>query len=76
MNPSLPAKSRRTLKRGHALTYVGLVLFTIVLYVRPAEFYPSPLTASMALIVALVTLAFSYQPSFRWKAHLLRVRPK
>jgi O-antigen ligase len=46
------------LKRGHALTYVGLVLFTIVLYVRPAEFYPSPLTASMALIVALATLGF------------------
>jgi hypothetical protein len=58
MIPSPPAKSKWTLKRGHALTYVGLVLFTIVLYVRPAEFYPSPLTASMALIVALATLGF------------------
>jgi O-antigen ligase len=46
------------LKRGHALSYAGLVLFTIILYVRPAEMYPSPLTASLALIVALATLAF------------------
>jgi len=47
-----------TLKRGHALSYAGLVLFTIVLYVRPAELYPSRLTASIALIVALATLGF------------------
>ncbi len=46
------------LKRGHALSYAGLVLFTVVLYARPAEFYPSQLTASIALIVALATLAF------------------
>ena len=29
-----------------------------MLYVRPAEFYPSPLTASLALVVGLATLAF------------------
>ena len=46
------------LKRSHALSYTGLVLFTVVLYARPAEFYPSQLTASIALIVALATLAF------------------
>ncbi len=46
------------LKRGHGLSYAGLVLFTIVLYARPAELYPSPLTASLALIIALVTIAF------------------
>jgi hypothetical protein len=33
------------------------MLFTIILYVRPAEIYPSPLTSSLALIVALATLA-------------------
>jgi O-antigen ligase len=37
---------------------VALFLFTAVLYARPSEFYPSPLTASIALIVGLVTLAF------------------
>lgn len=46
------------LKRGHGLTYAALFLFTVVLYARPAEFYPSPLTASLALIVALATLGF------------------
>jgi putative inorganic carbon (HCO3(-)) transporter len=46
------------LKRGHGLTYAGLFLFTVVLYVRPSEFSPSPLAASMALIVALMTMCF------------------
>jgi O-antigen ligase len=45
------------LRRGHTLTYVALFLFTVILYARPAEFYPSPLTASIALIVGLLTLA-------------------
>ena len=34
------------------------MLFTIILYVRPADIYPSPLTASLALIIALATLGF------------------
>lgn len=56
--PQLPIKNKWRLKRGHGLTYAGLVLFTVVLYARPAEFYPSRLTASLALIVALATLGF------------------
>jgi O-antigen ligase len=44
-------------RRGHALTYAALFLFTVILYARPAELYPSPLTASIALIVGLLTLA-------------------
>jgi O-antigen ligase len=44
------------LRRGHALTYAALFLFTVILYARPAEFYPSPLTQSLAFIVGLVTL--------------------
>ena len=56
--PQRSSKGKWTLKRGHALSYAGLVLFTVVLYARPAEFYPSRLTASMALIVALATLSF------------------
>ena len=46
------------MKRGHALSYAGVFLFTIVLYARPAEFYPSRLTASLALMIALATLSF------------------
>jgi len=45
------------LKRGHALTYAALFLFTIILYARPSEFYPSPVTASIALIVGVITLS-------------------
>ena len=44
------------LRRGHGLTYAALFLFTVILYARPAEFYPSPLTQSLAYIVGLITL--------------------
>ena len=44
------------LRRGHGFTFAGLFLFTVVLYARPAEFYPSPLTASIALIIGSLTL--------------------
>ena len=37
------------LKHGHFFSFVALFLFTLILYTRPAEFYPSPLTASIAL---------------------------
>lgn len=49
--------NRWKLKRGHALTYAALFLFTIILYARPAEFYPSRWTASIAFIVGIITLA-------------------
>lgn len=44
------------LKSGHSLTYLALFLFTVVLYARPAESYPSPLTASMAFIIGALCL--------------------
>jgi len=46
------------LKRGHLFSFATLFLFTIVLYGRPAEFYPSVWTNSLALIVGIVTLLF------------------
>jgi len=51
-----PFSEKTILKHGHGLTYAALFLFTVVLYARPAEFYPSPLTASIALVVGLLTL--------------------
>lgn len=63
------------LRRGHALTYAALFLFTIILYARPAEFYPSPLTASIALIVGLLTLAI-YFPSQLALESTLSARPR
>ena len=46
------------LKHGHAFSYAALFLFTAILYARPAEFYPSALTASIALLVGVATLGF------------------
>ncbi len=48
---------RTFLKRGHTLSFAALFLFTLVLYARPAEFYPSAATKSLALIIGVVTLA-------------------
>ena len=45
------------LKRGHVLSFTALFIFTIVLYGRPAEFYPSVWTNSLALIIGVITLA-------------------
>jgi len=45
------------LKRGHAFSFALLFLFTAVLYARPAEFYPSAATRSLALIIGIITLA-------------------
>lgn len=56
------ARHKFALKRGHALTFVAIFLFTIILYARPAEFYPSPLTASIAFYIGVVVLA-CYVPS-------------
>jgi O-antigen ligase len=46
------------LKHGHAFSYGALFLFTLILYARPAEFHPSRLTASIALLVGIATLGF------------------
>ena len=45
------------LKLGHVFSYAALFLFTVTLYARPAEFYPSALTASIALVIGITTLA-------------------
>lgn len=44
------------LRRGHGLTYASLFLFTVVLYLRPSELYPSALTASIAFVIGTFTL--------------------
>lgn len=45
-------------KRGHALSYIGIFLFTFVLYFRPYELIPAlSAFSSMAMVLALMTLA-------------------
>ena len=61
---TLPRKNETLLlKKGHALTYAGLFLFTTVLYFRPYELIPALAGVSyIALGCALFTIA-AYAPS-------------
>ena len=56
IHSELNGASKTHLKRGHVFSFAMLWLFTLLLYARPGEFYPSALTASIALIVGLITL--------------------
>ena len=60
---TLPAQSTASqtktaiIKRGHAISFVGLMLFTALVYFRPYEIFPSlKWTASGAFWIALATL--------------------
>ena len=50
-NLGLPQNSQK-------MAFAFLFLFTIVLYARPSEFYPSPFTRPIALILGIITIAF------------------
>src|SRR5437588_399999 len=53
----------QVLKHGHAISFVGLVIFTLLLDFRPYELFPELAWAkSSAFWVALLTLIF-YLPS-------------
>ena len=76
LTPALQVNSSATfLKHGHAFSYAALFLFTLILYARPAEFYPSPLTASIALLVAIATLGFYIPTQFSLEG-TLTARPR
>lgn len=45
------------LRRGHSLTFLCLFAFTILLYLRPSEIYPSALTNNITFVVGMITLA-------------------
>ena len=53
---SVATPPKPILQRGHVLSFAALFLFTIVLYARPAEFYPSVWTNSLALAIGVLTL--------------------
>ncbi len=59
--PSSPPKEQRSElwigRRGHSLSFVGLVIFTFLVYIRPYELSPSLFWLSKgALITAIATL--------------------
>lgn len=56
--PKSWATERWITKRGHAVSYAGLFVFTFLVYFRPYELFPSLAWLSKsAFVVALITLA-------------------
>jgi putative inorganic carbon (HCO3(-)) transporter len=69
-------KQSGLLKRGHALSYLGLFLFTTILYFRPYELIPALSDfSSMAFVVALLTLGVFF-PSQVAVEGTLTARPR
>ena len=64
------------LKSGHSFSYIALFAFTLVLYARPSEFYPSPVTASIALVIGIMTLAFFVPTQFALEGNLGAMLPE
>ena len=63
-------------KRGHALSYLGIFLFTFVLYFRPYELIPAlSAFSSMAMVLALMTLGI-FIPSQLTLEGNLTARPR
>ncbi|HEV2706425.1 MAG TPA: O-antigen ligase family protein [Pyrinomonadaceae bacterium] len=69
-------RGRSLLKRGHAVSYAGLFLFTTFLYFRPYELIPalSPLSSG-AYYIALFTLAVFIPSQFALEGNL-SARPR
>jgi O-antigen ligase len=69
-------RSKSLLKRGHALSYAGLFLFTTFLYFRPYELIPGLSSLSSgAYYIALFTLAVYIPTQFALEG-TLSVRPR
>jgi O-antigen ligase len=63
-------------KRGHTLTYLGIFLFTFVVYFRPYELIPAlSAFSSMALVLAVLTLGV-YLPTQLGLEGNLTARPR
>lgn len=67
--------SNLSLGSAHKLSFVALFLFTLILYVRPSDLWPSPLANSIALIVALVMIGL-YVPTQLLLEGTLTARPR
>ncbi|HKP73716.1 MAG TPA: hypothetical protein VJT82_12310, partial [Pyrinomonadaceae bacterium] len=69
-------KKHLLVKRGHMLSYLGLILFTSVLYFRPYEFFPEyTFLFSLAFWVAVCTLAVFFPAQFMLEG-TLTARPR
>lgn len=71
--PSGKTGARALLRKAHGLTYAGLLLFTFVLFYRPYEYVPLPMT--LAFWLATLTLAV-YFPAQLGAEGNLTARPR
>ena len=67
--------SKLPLESAHKLSFAALFLFTLILYVRPSDLWPSPLANSIALIVALVMIGL-FVPTQLLLEGTLTARPR
>ena len=64
------------LKRGHAISYLGMFLFTAVLYFRPYELFTALSSfSSIAFVLALFTLIFFFPSQLMLEGNLT-ARPR
>lgn len=59
--PSSETGARAVLRKAHGLTYAGLLLFTFVLFYRPYEYVPLPMTLAFWLAITTFVLYFPAQ---------------
>ena len=62
-------------QRAHAVSFVGLLAFTLVLYFRPQDYFPWLATAHVALLPAIFTL-LAFFPSQLASEGTLTARPR
>lgn len=72
---SLLRRESWIVKRGHAISFVGLLMFTLILYVRPQEYFPSLVALRIALAAALLA-AVAFVPSQLATEGTLTARPR
>ncbi|HEX8068936.1 MAG TPA: O-antigen ligase family protein [Pyrinomonadaceae bacterium] len=74
--PDTPPAARPFARRGHALSYAGLFLFTVVLYFRPYELFPALAGfTSIAFWIAVPTLVVFFVTQFATAGNLT-ARPR
>lgn len=74
--PALGTSEHWVVKRGHLFSYLGLFLFTVVLYFRPYELFPALSSfTSIAYWIAIATLAVFVPSQFALEGSLT-ARPR
>src|ERR1041384_1116361 len=74
--PAVPTQRGKLIRRAHTISYIGLFLFTAVLYFRPYELFPALSSLDkLAFVLAIVTLII-FLPSQLVSEGNLTFRPR